>query len=491
MKIKEVVKSFFKVFISFSCFYIILFLFNRVVYSYVNYSFTNSKYGITLVAEMMAFFFLFLFLILIGKRNIFTEKRESFFKSIALGIPVLIFTAVLLIAGVGTILQEGHLHLPNFITVFFLCLFIGLFEESLCRGWLLNSFLDKLGKNRKGVLLSIVLSGFLFGCLHLTNILAGQSFFLTLIQVAQTFMIGMVLGIIYFRTKNIWSVAFLHAFYDFAAFLSDVNALKDCQFVSTLPSSYYIYMVCSTLVICTFYFLSFFLLARKTKVNALVEEKEELLPEDVAKDERKKLLCCISMIAVWFLQSLVPVHFEMDEIEVCYTYEEKEKLQHVASFYTLDTYSLEYSFYSEIEPNPSFQDLFHSSNYSISYYFSLEEGTLQIIRQDTLEKKEIDHNILQYILYEDETRYVLYYLKNVDEDSTLYYVSILKKDLNSDYDLFAYLEHHTFTSYVLPDVAKIGTYQEKNNEYVYPYAVTFANDAFIITEENHLYVLKK
>ena len=61
MKIKEVVKSFFKVFISFSCFYIILFLFNRVVYSYVNYSFTNSKYGITLVAEMMAFFFLFLF----------------------------------------------------------------------------------------------------------------------------------------------------------------------------------------------------------------------------------------------------------------------------------------------------------------------------------------------------------------------------------------------------------------------------------------------
>ena len=43
-----------------------------------------------------------------------------------------------------------------------------------------------------------------------------QTLFETIMQVLQTTSVGILLGAIYFRTKNIWSVVALHGFYDFA-----------------------------------------------------------------------------------------------------------------------------------------------------------------------------------------------------------------------------------------------------------------------------------
>lgn len=491
MKGKDIIKSFIKILISFALFYFLLFLFNHTGFEYIEISFTHSKYSLSLAAEIIAFLFITLFLIITGKKKVFLEKRVGFFKSIGLGVPLLIFIAILTFSGIVSILQDGTIHIPNLIASFLLCVFIGLFEEFLCRGWLLNSFLDKIGRNRKGVMWSIILSGIVFGSLHFTNILSGQSVFMTVIQVCQTLMIGIVLGIIYFRTKNIWALAFLHTFYDFGSFLSDVNTLKDCTYISPLPTSYYLYMICATFIICGFYLCSFFILSRKTKINDLLEEKEKLTPEDYAKDERKKLFCSLGMIAIWFIQALIPMDFDIDSLQVCYSYEEKMVANHIISSYSLDSYQIEYSLYQDIENNVSFENLFQAEEIPYVFSFQLDGNNLFVKNEIVHESYTIDKEVMEYVVYEDDLRYVLFYTKLVEENSTISYLEIPKDALDMQNSLLSYIREHSFTTYVLPDIKSIGTYQEEDNSYIYPYMESLAHDAFVITEDNHLYVLKK
>ena len=49
----------------------------------------------------------------------------------------------------------------------------------------------------------IFFSGLIFGGMHITNVLYGQTLFDTLIQIAQATSVGVLLGAIYYRTKNI------------------------------------------------------------------------------------------------------------------------------------------------------------------------------------------------------------------------------------------------------------------------------------------------
>ena len=49
-------------------------------------------------------------------------------------------------------------------------LLVGIFEEVLCRGVILNNMLIKWGHTKTGILKSIILSSLIFGLLHLVNL---------------------------------------------------------------------------------------------------------------------------------------------------------------------------------------------------------------------------------------------------------------------------------------------------------------------------------
>ena len=100
------------------------------------------------------------------------------------------------------------------IAVFLIMLvLVGIAEESVCRGIITDILLKRFGKTRGGIILTVVLSAVIFGCSHIINIFR-QSPEETIIQMVATSLSGILLGAIYVKHKNIYSLMILHSVFD-------------------------------------------------------------------------------------------------------------------------------------------------------------------------------------------------------------------------------------------------------------------------------------
>jgi membrane protease YdiL (CAAX protease family) len=89
----------------------------------------------------------------------------------------------------------------------------GFCEEILYRGIVQNLMYDAFGRtSKKNVVVSIVISAIMFGCIHLFNYTATG--WISLIQCLHAIGLGLFFGSIYARCNNIWAVIFLHGFWD-------------------------------------------------------------------------------------------------------------------------------------------------------------------------------------------------------------------------------------------------------------------------------------
>ncbi len=182
---------------------------------------TNYPQGNLVITEAVLASLVLIVMLLFKNSYVFTQKREKFTKGLFYGLYYIFgFIILTLISGVASQGFKGGLSIINLIVG---CFFVGVAEEFLCRGWLLNEFLERFGDTKKGVWYSIFVSGIIFGLIHLGNIYSmGQSVPQTIIQVISAAGTGIVFGLIYYKTKNIWSVVVLHGLWDFSIFLSDV-----------------------------------------------------------------------------------------------------------------------------------------------------------------------------------------------------------------------------------------------------------------------------
>jgi len=102
--------------------------------------------------------------------------------------------------------------------VFILLLFViavGFCEELIFRG-LVFKYLSA-----KGLKVAIIGSSILFGIGHFTNLLSGQDFLMTLLQVTYACLFGLVCAEIVAKTKSIIFPIVWHATHDFIALLTD------------------------------------------------------------------------------------------------------------------------------------------------------------------------------------------------------------------------------------------------------------------------------
>lgn len=101
-------------------------------------------------------------------------------------------------------------------------LFVGIAEEMLFRGILLNGFLDFFGEiTTKSLRMAIFFSSLVFGLLHIFNVTTGATLVGAVMQAINAIALGMVFGAIYVRSgKNIWSCIILHGFHDLASFIN-------------------------------------------------------------------------------------------------------------------------------------------------------------------------------------------------------------------------------------------------------------------------------
>jgi len=191
-----------------------------------------------------------------------------------------------------------------FIVTMFL---VGFTEEVFFRGIVANIFLDRLPRNKYGVWSAVIGSGMVFGLLHLGNAIGMPEVGGVLVQVFVASAMGMALSAIYFRTRNIWAVIFIHAFVDFCALIiptafstdtiSDtIGSYSAAQFIGIIP-----------------YIIVCLVLLRKSKMDIICpfpEPEMRELSEAATKKTFKKYLSisvCIGImiIAIYFLVPLL------------------------------------------------------------------------------------------------------------------------------------------------------------------------------------------
>lgn len=96
------------------------------------------------------------------------------------------------------------------------CFFVGLFEETAFRGCVFMLLLEKKHKTIKEVFYSVVMSSFIFGAIHIVNLLVGAGIGSVVLQLGYSFLIGSMCAVILLVTKKIWLSVFVHATFNFA-----------------------------------------------------------------------------------------------------------------------------------------------------------------------------------------------------------------------------------------------------------------------------------
>ena len=99
----------------------------------------------------------------------------------------------------------------DFILFGIYCLTVGLFEEFIFRGVIFSALADVFPKNKKGFLLTYVISSIVFGLAHIIN---GVS-----IQILYTMLTGGLFAFCLIKTKNLFCCAAVHAIYNFCGLL--------------------------------------------------------------------------------------------------------------------------------------------------------------------------------------------------------------------------------------------------------------------------------
>ncbi|WP_406544484.1 CPBP family intramembrane glutamic endopeptidase [Pseudobutyrivibrio sp.] len=188
-------------------------------------------YCLATIVGLFRLLFLLGLLFIIKKTSVLTNKGNGFFGGLVSGgytifsviaASILILFTDYLETGVYNFkLPEKFYFGPTQIyLILAITISAGICEELLFRGIILNTLREYLGKDSfKGTVIAIIISSFVFGALHLTNILSGVSVFAAVLQSITAFAIGIYFGAIYCRWGNIKIVMLLHTLTDLASLL--------------------------------------------------------------------------------------------------------------------------------------------------------------------------------------------------------------------------------------------------------------------------------
>ena len=211
----------------------------------------NYPHGNLVISEAVLAIMVLIVMLTFKNSYVFTQKSEKLSKSLFYGLFFLIFSGLFIL--INGILNGGLFSGLALLNITLGCLLIGICEEFLCRGWLLNEFLERFGDTKKGIWYSIIISGIIFGLMHIGNIFSiGQDVISTISQVLNAAAIGIIFGLIYYKTRNIWSVIILHALWDFSIYLGEItpitSATESYRTISIISFAINILLVLSELI---------------------------------------------------------------------------------------------------------------------------------------------------------------------------------------------------------------------------------------------------
>lgn len=133
--------------------------------------------------------------------------------------------------------------LPEILLGILMLVGIGVREEVLFRGIVGNTLALKFARDGKGIWKTLLISGLLFGGIHMFNVLAGVDFMGALAQSCGAVSVGILFMAIYLRGGSLWFMMLLHALVDAAALfessfvegtVTDIEQLSNTSFLGVL-----------------------------------------------------------------------------------------------------------------------------------------------------------------------------------------------------------------------------------------------------------------
>lgn len=94
---------------------------------------------------------------------------------------------------------------------------IGFREESVFRGIIVHNIGKKYIKDRRGIFVTALSSGVIFGLVHMWNVFMGVDFFSALIQSVVAIGAGFYFAAVYLRGGSLWGLIIMHAVTDAAS----------------------------------------------------------------------------------------------------------------------------------------------------------------------------------------------------------------------------------------------------------------------------------
>ena len=429
-----------------------------------------GKYGVDFLYELVLAIIALIVVLLSRNHYIFSDKKENIFKSILVGLPIFALSVFVFVGNALDVINTGNVNVYNVLSLILYTITIGIVEEFFCRAWLLNEFLERYGNSYKGVIKCIVVSALLFGLIHWTNVLNGQTVLETATQIVQATAMGVVLGAIYYRTKNIWAVVFLHAFWDFAIMFSDVNLLKDCVSLPVTDSLYILAQTIYSLGIAGASLAIGFYILRGEKVIPLIEG-ETLTQKDIKKSKKAEDVLVYVALACWigcsylgnFVQGLSSV--EDDDLSICYSYSEEKVKNYETHYFSYDDFNISYE--------------------DINLKIKLDDGKVKLINKESDINYSVDvSNVLELVVLEKSDYFaVMFY-----DGDNLYFSNYLVKDNISYSNNYLSKFDDSFVKIGVPDLNQLGYLTTGDDSYLM--LVSSVNDKYILDDVGNVSIIK-
>jgi len=439
-----------------------------------------TYFGTELIIELFWIILIIPVILIFKNKYIFTQKQKGFFQSIKFAWPVIIFALLILVNGIFTV-GIKNIDIYELLALLILTFFIGVFEEITCRGWIQNEFIERFGNNRKNILFSIFTSSFIFGIIHIINFFGGQSLIETLAQILGATIAGVTFGALYHKTKNIWSVIFLHALWDFAVFFPEITTSTTCitnnmtiENVSFIMSLFFLFSVLFQEIpeIATA-----LMLLGKSDINESLppENKIEYSKEEIKEEKNFKKIISICM-AIFLIIYGLPIIFSIGDNSannegICPIYIEKDINEYTEKFIYYKSYDLEIK--SGLSKYLLNFDINNNNHLSIT-------KNNEII---TLDYDDVD----SLAVFENNGVYEIIILTYNDNfDTIIYHSRYLSANNVSEKEILNNLKN-SFKQILLPNIIRYGIYTEKGDENQYPLFVSNIEKRYILYPDGTIF----
>ena len=441
---------------------IFIFTFILIHFTFSNFLFQNIynyPFGSGVVGEAILAILVFLVMLLWKNSYVFTQKKEKFSKGLVYGTFYLTFGTIILLLN----LLGGDLNVRSIINLAIYCLLIGIYEEFLCRGWLLNEFLERYGKGNKSIFLCICVSGIIFGLLHSINVLNGDmSSVDVIVQVISAAASGIGFGTIYYKTKNIWSVVFLHAFWDFSIMLGETSTVTSVAM--SVKGSAIINLI-------------FGILLAVVELGIIRPFKKDLVNSDPKKGKVIGNGIVLAIIYLVVMMSFGVV--DSSKVGEIYKFDKIDFKSTKVTTDNLDTYRIK----------SIGDDLNGITNYNYSLSYDKDSNSLVFTDEVSDDSVELcDDSLYDYILVNDGNKYILGYVYTDDASNHIFkYKFISDSDLVNSKSLLSNVKDNMKT-YAVSDVGELVTIEDGDNGDFYVAVKTEDYGYFVLTDENKMSV---